>query len=192
MRQVNHATTGWRFKKDFCHVPKDGEKLNLGCGADYIEGFVNLDGNTKIKADIYHELDRKHLHLPFVDGQFDYIFASHILEHIINLIPLKKELARILKIGGGMTVVVPHYLSPDAWGDDTHIRAFSPHSFMELYWDKFKINELVMTEHSPGNDANAQKIYWLVANLIRITDEEKNSIIEKIQQSAEVLLHGGN
>lgn len=189
MRQITFPTTSVNFKDKFCKIPETGIKLNIGCGVDYLDGFINLDGNSKIKADIYHDLDRKHLHLPFETGSIDFVLANHVLEHIVYLVQLKKELGRIMRVGGTMTVVVPNYLSMDAWGDDTHVRAFSPHSFMEIYWDDFKINDLVMSEHTQLG--STIKLNWLIANLTRVSREEKESIIQKINKRAEELLNGG-
>ena len=60
------------------------KKLNLGCGRDYKEGWVNLENtnkyiSTKFKADIYHDLNK--YPYPFKDDQFGLIVASHLVEH---------------------------------------------------------------------------------------------------------------
>ena len=119
---------------------KKGKYLNLGCGKEYYDtpkGWVNLDGDPKIKADIYCDLDQKDLTMPFKDGTFDIIWASHIFEHIFYLGALKRELARICKPGGALTFIVPYYLFPDAWGDDTHVRAFSEAACAGFMWPGF-------------------------------------------------------
>lgn len=113
-------------------------KLNIGCGTDYIDGWVNLDGCKEVKADVYCDLDDELLWLPFADAEFDLIYACHILEHIVHLPELKIELSRITKLNGQIVVVAPYYLSRDAWGDDTHVRAFSEHSFFSNFWPGFK------------------------------------------------------
>jgi len=110
------------------------DKLNLGCGTDYIGDYINVDGDRNIKADIYVELDDPNVHIPLPDKSIDFIYCSHILEHIWNLPQLKKELIRILRPSGLIVVLVPHYLSYDAWGDDTHCRAFSTASFSKGFW----------------------------------------------------------
>jgi len=110
------------------------KKVNLGCGEDYLDGWINIDGDHNIKADLYCELDAVDVRIPLPDNSVDYIYCSHILEHIWYLPQLKKELIRILRPLGVLLVVVPHMLSPDAWGDDTHCRAFSEASFSSGFW----------------------------------------------------------
>lgn len=58
------------------------KKLNLGCGFDYRPGWVNLDSNDSIKADIHHDLEKK---LPFEDNPFDEVFAGQVIEHVYNV-----------------------------------------------------------------------------------------------------------
>ncbi len=89
------------------------KKLNLGCNYKYIKGFVNLDYDKKTKADIYHNLNR--FPYPFKDNEFDYILASHILEHLDNPIKASKEITRILKPNGVLYLVVPHFTNPMAY-----------------------------------------------------------------------------
>ena len=58
-------------------------KLNIGCGSDYRKGFVNIDRGIA-RCDL--TLDLEDAKLPFDDNSVDYILASHVLEHINNLI----------------------------------------------------------------------------------------------------------
>ena len=142
------------------------DKLNLGCGPDYIEGWTNLDYKVEI-ADVHHDLEKTPL--PFKDEEFDLIYAGHILEHIRNLVELKVELHRILRIDGCLVIVVPYYLSPCAWGDDTHVRAFSEHSFFVDFWPGFIPTQLskVEVQDSQGNPNN-----WIACQLVRGTNDK--------------------
>ncbi len=132
-------------------------ELNLGAGPDIREGFVNFD--IKPIADVCGDCEEG---LPFKDSTFDKIVASHILEHIHNLRALKYELWRVMKPDAELIVTVPDYTSPDAWGDDTHCRAFSNQSFFLDFWPGFTVltlNDQFMTK------ANKQKVTWLVAHI---------------------------
>lgn len=150
---------------------KDKLKLNVGCGNDYIDepGWVNLDGDPKVKCDICVDLDSYFLSEDkfFSKEQFDIIYASHIFEHIHNLVQLKKQLTYLLKPSGLLIVMVPDYLSPDAWGDDTHCRAFSKESFLLSFWPGFKngrIQELDI-------DKQMGKCKWLLAYMEKCDEQ---------------------
>ncbi len=82
-------------------------KLNLGCGVDYKEGFVNVDFHSHINIDVQHNLNETPY--PFKDNEFDYILASHVLEHLDRPFEIMKEIYRILKPGGTAHVKVPHF-----------------------------------------------------------------------------------
>lgn len=102
-------------------------RLNLGCGTDIRSGWVNLDRCKLPGVDVVHDLDR--FPYPFPDEHFDVIYASHVLEHVIDLIAVMKELHRILRDGGRLIIRVPHFTSKDAFSDPTHRHVFTVHTF---------------------------------------------------------------
>jgi SAM-dependent methyltransferase len=103
------------------------KRLNIGCGNDARAGYVNLDVNPCKGVDIVHNLNK--CPYPFKDGTFDEIIAYSILEHVQDLIKTMAELHRILKPGGKLDIIVPHYNGPLAWGNPTHLRTFSHDTF---------------------------------------------------------------
>lgn len=98
------------------------ERLNLGCGTDVREGWVNLDIAPLAGVEVVHDLGR--LPLPFHDERFSEILAKDVLEHL-DYVPLLRELHRILAPGGALHVVSPHFTSAAVWLDPTHRTAFS-------------------------------------------------------------------
>lgn len=54
-------------------------KINLGCGKDYREGWINVDFNKEVKADIYADFTSK---LPLKNNYADLVLLDNILEHI--------------------------------------------------------------------------------------------------------------
>lgn len=84
-----------------------GKKLNLGCGEDKKEGYVNLDFHAHVKPNVVHDLNR--FPYPFPDNEFDHIEAFHILEHLDRPFAVMTELHRILKPGGMLHIKVPHF-----------------------------------------------------------------------------------
>lgn len=68
-------------------------KLNLGCGKDKKEGYVNIDSSDEVKPDKIWNLEKTPF--PFRENSVEEIIAEHVLEHIKNFIPLMHELRRI-------------------------------------------------------------------------------------------------
>jgi len=114
-------------------------KLNLGCGDNYIEGWINLEVNRdRFKADFYWDLEKG---VPFPDNSADEIYASHIIEHLSNTIFIMKEIYRVLKPGSIITIRVPQFNTPVAIADPSH----------KTFWsfDKFKYFCKGFTEVGP-------------------------------------------
>lgn len=101
-------------------------RLNLGCGNDIRDGWVNLDRARLPGVNIVHDLTRGSL--PFDDDTFDVVLAKDVLEHL-EYIPLLREIHRILKPGGRLDIQVPHFTSANNFVDPTHRRAFSVRTF---------------------------------------------------------------
>ena len=138
-------------------------KLNLGCGNDfrYDKDWVNLDLTQPCNV----IADATAPHLPFKDESFELVWAAHILEHISDLVALQRELARIVKRWGKLCIIVPYYMSPDAWGDPTHCRAFSIQSFMECFWPGFHPGSLVVREYTKRG--TGEKCKWIHCDMHR-------------------------
>ncbi|SRR3989339_1018990 len=83
------------------------KKLNLGCGEDKKEGYVNLDWQALTNPDVTHDLNA--LPYPFPDNSFDLVEAFHVLEHLDKPFLVMKEMHRILKPGGTLHLKVPHF-----------------------------------------------------------------------------------
>lgn len=109
---------------------KDKIYLNLGCGDDIRNGWVNLDLPDNPDADV--NVDLEEAKLPFKDNSVLLIEASHVLEHIHNYIPLMKELHRVLVLGGILHIRVPEFPCAASIADPTHVRYFTPQSFEYL------------------------------------------------------------
>lgn len=83
-------------------------RINLGCGDDIREGWINVDlySNT---ADVQAGI------LDFVKGldddSVDVVLCSHVLEHLPrNRLPmLFKEISRVIKPGGTFKIVSPTF-----------------------------------------------------------------------------------
>lgn len=102
------------------------DKLNVGCGTDYKEGWINLDVVSLPTVDVVHDVNKTPY--PFEDEQFKYILCKDVLEHV-DYINVLKELHRILKQGGEIHIQVPHFSSINNYIDPTHINRYSVDTF---------------------------------------------------------------
>ena len=107
-------------------VPALPERLNVGCGTDIRAGYVNLDSVALPGVDVVHDL--RVLPLPFANESFDEVLCKDVLEHV-ELVPVMRELHRILRPGGRLRVISPHFTSAAAWVDPTHRTSFSVETF---------------------------------------------------------------
>ena len=85
-------------------------KLNLGCGYNKFDGYVNVDHDSLCQPDIVADLEDR---LPFEDNSVDEIIMYHVLEHlgqdVKTYFSIWKELYRILKNDGELKITVPHW-----------------------------------------------------------------------------------
>lgn len=84
-------------------------KINIGCGSDIKNGWVNLDNHKECGANYIFDLQRVFdgEPLPFPDNHFDYIYCSHVIEDFIEPMTLIKEFIRICKVGGRIEIRTP-------------------------------------------------------------------------------------
>ncbi len=91
-------------------VGLNGLKINLGCGLDRRDGYLNIDIRTDVGADVVMNLDN--IPYPFADNSADEILAKDVIEHFSfrDIDRVIKELHRILKAGkegeGGGKLIV--------------------------------------------------------------------------------------
>ncbi len=84
-------------------------KLNIGCGTDYKEGWINIDNNSDEnieRLDLNWDLRYP---LPFADNSVDFIFNEHFIEHLtVEESQLAiRDMMRTLKPGGVMRMAMP-------------------------------------------------------------------------------------
>lgn len=101
--------------------------LNLGCGFDKREGWVNADAYEVCNPDLLLDLNK--VPLPWKDNSVDEIYCSHVLEHVEDWWPTFVEFSRILKLGGILEIRVPDESSRTAITYRDHFHVFSLASF---------------------------------------------------------------
>lgn len=115
--------------------------LDIGCGKEKLSGAVGLDMVAVPGVDVVHDLDE--LPYPFPDSEFDCIRMSHVLEHVKDVVKVMEEIYRIIKPGGIVEIITPHYTDDTSWRDITHRWHFHSESF--AYFDPGKSGKNYIT-----------------------------------------------
>lgn len=117
----------------------DPVRLNLGCGRDIRDGWVNVDVHDAPGVDVVCDLD-DHPKLPYDDDTVDEIYASHLIEHMWRPLPLLEELWRVARPGSTAVFRCPYGSSDDADEDPTHVRRMFLNSWgyfgQPFFWNK--------------------------------------------------------
>ena len=84
------------------------KKVQLGCGPNYLEGFINIDGNFQRKTDYLLDVRAG---LPFPDNSIDFLYSCHMMEHlhVTETIQLLKECRRVLAPNGYLRLTLPDF-----------------------------------------------------------------------------------
>lgn len=92
--------------------------LDVGCGINKAPGSIGIDRNPASAADVLCDLDR--FPYPFRDNSFDRLEAVHVIEHVSDVIRTMEEFHRLVRPGGRIRVVTPHYTDFSSYCDPTH------------------------------------------------------------------------
>jgi SAM-dependent methyltransferase len=106
--------------------------LDVGCGINKKAGAIGIDRNPASRADVLCELDR--FPYPFRDSSFDSLQAVHVIEHVSDVIRTMEEFHRLVRAGGEVLIVTPHYTDFSSFCDPTHrwhLNSFSLRYFGE-------------------------------------------------------------
>lgn len=105
-------------------------RLNLGCGSDIMDDWVNVDIVQTAPGVVVHDLDVAPW--PFGDGAAEQICALDVFEHVDKPIVFMNEAWRVLGRGGLLYMRTPHYTAEHAYTDPTHKRFPTQHTWD--YW----------------------------------------------------------
>jgi len=92
--------------------------LDVGCGLNKYPGALGVDVNPNTRADVLCNLD--HFPYPFREGSFDCLRATHVIEHLTDVVRTMEEFHRLVRAGGTVYIITPHYTDFSSFCDPTH------------------------------------------------------------------------
>jgi SAM-dependent methyltransferase len=92
--------------------------LDVGCGPYKIQRAIGMDQTRWTVVEVVHDVDVRPW--PFQDAFFDRAVCRHSLEHVGNVVKTMEELHRVLRPGGSLEILAPHFSSDNAFSDVTH------------------------------------------------------------------------
>jgi ubiquinone/menaquinone biosynthesis C-methylase UbiE len=112
---------GWRE----WDIQKGDMVLEVGSGGSpmvrsniLVDKYINNDSNRELCITIDRPLICAEIeNLPFKDGSFDFVYASHVLEHIAKI---EEAIAEFVRVGKTGVVIVPGEIFERAWDKGTH------------------------------------------------------------------------
>lgn len=107
LRWLGMDSLAWSLRRYHCPVPKNALVLEVGSGGNpYARANVLLDAYEDTRERHWAPLvsDRPTVlgfveNLPFRDGAFDFVIASHVLEHSVQPEKFLAELQRVARAG---------------------------------------------------------------------------------------------
>jgi len=101
-----------------------GHGLDIGCGKNKIAGF-GIDNDPNSDAEVVCDM----MDIPLKGNRYDFILASHVLEHTVYTIKTLKEWHRLLNVGGTLAIATPNgeQVDTENLGDSKygHVQLFS-------------------------------------------------------------------
>lgn len=83
----------------------ESKRLNIGCGDDTREEYVNFDKRDLPGVDVTGDARK----LPFDDESFDLVIAQDVLEHFWDYEKVLEEWLRVVSTEGALAVRVPDW-----------------------------------------------------------------------------------
>jgi SAM-dependent methyltransferase len=116
--------------------PFAGSMLDLGCGDGSMVAALNASGRVKAQGiDIAQGVDFESDSLPYADDTFDLLLMYSVIEHLHNPGNILSEVRRIVKKGGQVIIITPHFDLTNLWiccrnfyDDPTHVHPYSAKS----------------------------------------------------------------
>jgi hypothetical protein len=117
------------------HHKDQSFEIELGCGSRKRSSTaIGIDRLDYPGVDIVGEIEEVLESLP--PDSISTIRSFHVLEHLDNFDGIMRQLTAVLKEGGTLQIVVPHFSNPHFYSDYTHKRFFGLYSLSYLAHDE--------------------------------------------------------
>jgi ubiquinone/menaquinone biosynthesis C-methylase UbiE len=105
--------------------------VEVGCGPrKRYPGSIGIDAIDYDGVDIVGDAMEALRALP--SGSADLVTSSHFLEHVTEIGAFLDEMVRVVRDGGQLEVIVPHFSHPYFSSDPTHTHRFGLYTFSYL------------------------------------------------------------
>ena len=141
--------------------------VDLGCGTSKVSGAIGIDRLSHPGVNIICDFETS---LPLKSDSVDTLHASHVIEHIANLIPFMEEIYRVCKPGALVYITSPYYTSRGAYRDPTHVRFIAEDTF-PYFQDP--------TPYGIKTNFQVQRIHYKYRTIFRVFPELIRKIFRK-------------
>ena len=160
-------------------------KLNLGCGYKHLEGFLNVDSESRCDPDLV--LDLEQTPWPFESSSITEVRMIHVLEHLGRspeaYLDIIRELHRICADGALIEIEVPHPRHDVFLTDPTHLRPILP-TQLQMFSKKANDN-WIENGHAITPLGNYMNVDFEIEDLQWIPDPKWRSKLENGEISTE-------
>jgi predicted SAM-dependent methyltransferase len=87
------------------YEPCEKTKLNIGCGHRPMQDAINLDYDELCYPDVLRNIEEG---LPFDDNKFEYVYTSHLIEHVKDVFFFMYEIWRVSKNKAKVEIIAPY------------------------------------------------------------------------------------
>jgi len=116
------------------HHHEESFEIELGCGGRKRSAIaIGIDKLDCPGVDIVGDIAEVLARIP--ENSIATIRSFHVLEHLENLGDIVQQFETVLKIGGHLQIVVPHFSNPHYYSDYTHKGFFGLYSLSYLSRD---------------------------------------------------------
>ena len=117
------------------------KKLNFGCGEDIREYHDNIDRD---------DFDFNEFPYPIKDNTYNYILVRCVIEHLIDVKRVLRELKRIAKDGAIIEILTTYYNNYTSYSDAEHMHHFNDQTFISLNIKGLELKEIKLISSKMG------------------------------------------